>query len=153
MSGGAGSKTAVKPAPPPRQMIGCTPSSIKLSRLAFVERHGLINEKERWLIQMRHMVSVRPTILASALIGTSIAASVAHAQFTTYVQPNPFGGGYTVQTPGASPYTTYVQPNPFSGGYTVQTPGASPYTTYVQPNPFGGGYTVQTPGAPFNQRY
>ena len=61
--------------------------------------------------------------LAAAL--ALFAGHSAHAQYTTYVNPNGLGG-YTATTPGASPYTTYINPNGL-GGYTTTTPG------YVRP--------------------
>jgi hypothetical protein len=45
-----------------------------------------------------------------------------------YYNPNPFGGGGTLVTPGAPNPNTYINPQPFGGGFTVTTPGArSPY--------------------------
>lgn len=61
---------------------------------------------------------------------------------TTTVRPN-FGGGYTIETPGAPAQT--VRPR-FGGGYAVDEGGRT--TTEVVPL-FGGGYRVERePGSP-----
>ena len=78
---------------------------------------------------------------ASALLVTAPA----YAQYT-YVQPS-YGGGYTINTPGARNPYSYVTPN-YGGGYTINTPGAYHPYTYVTPS-FGGGYMINTPGAGF----
>jgi hypothetical protein len=76
--------------------------------------------------------------LAIAFV-VSVLASQGQAQG---LSQNPYGGGYTITTPGQP--STFVNPNP--GGYTAITPGQSP--TFINRNPYGGGYTVITPGQP-----
>jgi hypothetical protein len=78
--------------------------------------------------------------LALALILAFVAAP--HSAKAQGWSQNPYGGGYTVTTPGQPP--TFVNPNAYGGGYTATTPGGP--TTFINPNPYGGGYTVTTPG-------
>ena len=91
------------------------------------------NKEPEWLKKI--------SLVAAALLVTAPA----YAQYT-YVQPN-YGGGYTINTPGARNPYSYVTPN-YGGGYTINTPGAYHPYTYVTPS-FNGGYTINTPGAGF----
>jgi hypothetical protein len=89
---------------------------------------------------------VKQIIMALGLV---LLAAPAFAQYYGYtapqlrqpttIRPIPFGGGYTVNTPGQMPTT--VRPIPFGGGYTINTPGQQP--TRCRPIPFGGGVTCQ----------
>jgi hypothetical protein len=65
---------------------------------------------------------------------------------TSFINPNPYGSGYTITTPGHP--NTFVNPNPYGGGYTITTPGQP--STFVNPNSYDGGYTVTTPGQSSN---
>ena len=93
-------------------------------------------------------MNVKITTAAAALI-VAATFGTANAQYRpphtggytgpTQITPQPFGGGYTITTPGQP--STQVTPQPFGGGYTFTTPGQP--SRQLTPQPFGGGYTFQ----------
>lgn len=81
--------------------------------------------------------------LAGALLLVAVAAAFAQ---NSRVQPDAFGNGYTIITPG-QPVTRF-QPDAFGSGGTFITPGM-PSTRY-QPDAFGNGGTLIRPTAPLD---
>ena len=75
---------------------------------------------------------------------TLVALTGPASEGQSYVQPDPYAGGFKV-TPNNGQPPTYVRPDPTgpSGSYIATSPNFSGQRTYIRPNDQGG-YTITT---------